>query len=123
MKIVRYFLVGAIAAAVDIGTFTYFTICLGLYWLPVSVFSFILATLINYFLSIRYVFQSGLKYKRSHELMGVFIVSSFALLVNQITLYILIEQLAFGLILAKFSATGIVFLWNYFGRSRYVFSS
>ena len=52
MKIVKYFFVGGIAATIDIGLFSFFAVYLGWPWLAVSVATFILATFINYFLSI-----------------------------------------------------------------------
>jgi putative flippase GtrA len=121
MRIVKYFFVGAIAATVDIGLFSFFAVYLGWAWLPVSIATFILATFTNYFLSILFVFQSGVRYKKNQEVFGVFIISGLALLINQIILYFTIEMLELNLILSKILATGSVFFWNYFGRSRLIF--
>lgn len=122
MRIVKYFFVGGIAAIIDIGLFSFFAAYLGLPWLPVSIATFILATLINYFLSILFVFQSGVRYKKNQEIFGVFIISSLALAVNQIILYLSIEIFGLNLIISKILATGSVFFWNYFGRSRLIFA-
>jgi putative flippase GtrA len=121
MRIVRYFFVGGTAAVVDIGLFSIFTLYFGWPWIPVSIFTFILATLTNYFLSIKFVFESGARHKKHIEVFGVFIVSGLALLVNQLVLYIAIEIFEWHLILSKVIATGVVFLWNYYGRSKFVF--
>lgn len=123
MKIIKYFLVGGIAAIIDIGLFSFFAAYLSLPWLPVSIATFTLATLINYFLSIRFVFQSGARYKKNQEIIGVFIISSLALIINQIILYLSIEIFEFNLIISKILATGSVFFWNYFGRSRLIFAN
>jgi putative flippase GtrA len=56
VRIVRYFLVGGAAAVLDIGLFAALAQYAGLPWFPVSVCSFVLATLLNYFLSIVFVF-------------------------------------------------------------------
>jgi putative flippase GtrA len=121
MQIVRYFFVGGAAAVVDIGLFSLFASYLGWPWIPVSIATFILATLTNYFLSIKFVFESGARHKKHVEVFGVFIVSGLALLVNQIVLYMAIEIFEWHLILSKILATGIVFFWNYYGRSKFVF--
>jgi len=63
MRILKYFLVGGVAATVDIGLFYYFASRLDWPWLPVSIASLIMATLVNYFISIKFVFESGLRYK------------------------------------------------------------
>ena len=121
MRIIRYFFVGGTAAVVDIGLFTLFASYLGFPWLPVSVCTFILATLVNYLLSIRFVFDSGARHKKHVEVLGVFAISTLALLVNQLVLYIAIEQLGWHLVFSKIVATGTVFFWNYFGRSKLIF--
>ena len=123
MKLIRYFLVGGIAAAVDITLFTLFAYILGFDYLLVGACSFILATLTNYFLSIRFVFVSGVRFTRRHELILVFIISSVGLIINQCILYVFVEYLLFDKLLAKVIATASVFLWNYLCRSQYVFNA
>ena len=121
MKIVRYFFVGGISAFIDIGLFTLFASYLKFPWAIVSVITFIIATLANYLLSIRFVFKSGSKYKKHHEILGVFIISTLALLLNQIFLFFFIEVIDLHLVSSKCLATGILFLWNYYGRKRFIF--
>jgi len=121
MRILKYFFVGGAAATVDIGLFSIFASYLSWPWIPVSIATFIFATLTNYFLSIRFVFESGSRYKKHIEVIGVFIVSVLALLVNQLALYISIEVFNWHLIFSKIVATGVVFFWNYYGRSKFVF--
>ena len=121
MRVVRYFFVGGTAAVVDIGLFSLFAGYLAWPWAPVSIITFILSTLTNYFLSIQFVFESGAHHKKHVELLGVFIVSSLALVVNQALLYLAIEILGWHLILSKIVATGVVFFWNYYGRAKFVF--
>lgn len=121
MRLIKYFFVGGAAATVDIGFFTLFANVLDFPWLPVSICTFLLATLVNYLLSIRFVFESGVRHPKHIEIMGVFTISALALLINQVVLYIAIEWLAWHLIFSKIIATGTVFFWNYFGRSRLVF--
>ena len=122
MKIVKYFFVGGTAATIDIGLFSFFAAYLGWPWLAVSVVSFILATFINYFLTINFVFQSGVRYRKNQEIIGVFIISSLALVINQIILYLSIEILEINLIISKIFATGALFFLNYYGRSKIVFA-
>ena len=121
MKIVRYFFAGGLAAAIDISLFAIFASYLKFPWAIISVITFIIATLVNYFLSIRFVFESGSKYKKYHEILGVFIISTLALLLNQILLYLFIEKLNVHLVTAKIITTAMLFLWNYFGRNKLVF--
>jgi putative flippase GtrA len=121
MHLLKYFVVGGAAATVDIGLFSFFAGYLSWPWAPVSICTFILATFINYFLSIRYVFQSGVRYQKNLEILAVYIVSFFGLLVNQLVLYISINYIQLNLILAKITATIIVFFWNYLSRKKFIF--
>lgn len=123
MKIVRYFFVGGISAVIDISLFAIFASYLKFPWAIVSMITFIIATLVNYFLSIRFVFKSGSKYKKQHEILGVFIISTLALLLNQMFLYLFIEKMNVHLVISKCLTTGMLFLWNYFGRKRFIFSA
>ena len=121
MRFFKYILVGGVAAIVDIGLFSLLTQVENFHWFPVSIASFCIATLVNYYLSITHVFQSGSRFQKHHEVLLVFIISGIALILNQFILYFLIEKADWNLIFAKISATGLVFFFNYFGRKKIVF--
>ena len=123
IRLVRYFGVGATAAAVDISLFTYFAGYLGYNYLIVGTITFVLATAVNYVLSVRFVFESGIRFARHHEVMLVFGISAVGLVLNQLVLYLGIGVLRQDLLLSKLAATGVVFGWNYTARSRFVFRS
>jgi putative flippase GtrA len=123
MKVVRYFFVGSISAIIDIGLFAIFADYFKFSWGIVSIITFTIATLANYFLSIQFVFKSGLRYKKHHEILTVFMISSLALLLNQTFLYLFIEKINLNLVLSKCLATSLLFLWNYYGRKKIVFKN
>ena len=120
-RIARYFVVGGVAACVDIGLFMLFAQHYGYPYLRVGALSFIAATLVNYWLSIRFVFVSGARFRRRWELAMVFAVSAVGLVINQAILALCVESLRFGLLAAKLVATGVVFFWNYGARRYFVF--
>jgi putative flippase GtrA len=119
--IVRYFFVGGIAALVDWTLFGVFAQWLRLPWFPVALSSFVVATLVNYLLSVRHVFRSGVRFSTQHEVAMVFVVSAAGLAINQAVLWVLIERAHWNMLLGKVQATGIVFLWNYCVRRFYIF--
>lgn len=121
MKLVRYFFVGAAAAAVDIGLFALLVHAFGFHYLLVGAVTFVLATGVNYALSVRVVFQSGVRFARAQEIALVFAVSAIGLAVNQVVLFVGVEQLSLPPVLAKVMATGTVFFWNYWARAHFVF--
>jgi len=121
MRIVRYFFVGAISSAVDISIFAVAVKVYALNWFSVALCSFILATAVNYCLSIRYVFQSGVRFKKSEEISWVFAISGMGLLINLTVLWFLIESFSFDEVFSKLLATATVFFWNFSARSLFVF--
>ena len=122
-RIARYFVVGGVAACVDIGLFMLFAQQLGLPYLRVSAATFVVATLVNYWLSIRFVFVSGARFRRRWEVALVFAVSAVGLALNQAILAACVESLKLALLPSKLVATGTVFFWNYFARRILVFGA
>ena len=120
-RIARYLAVGGAAAAVDIGLFMLFAGHFGLPYLRVAAGSFVVATLVNYLLSVRFVFVSGARHTRRWEIFLVYAVSGVGLLLNQVILALAVEAGGFPLLLAKLTATGIVFFWNYLSRRLLIF--
>ena len=120
-RFVRYFFVGGTAALVDIGLFMLFAQGFGFPYLRVATATFVIATLVNYVLSIRFVFKSGQRFGKRMEVFLVYLVSAVGLAVNAAILFVCVEMLALPLLLAKLAATGTVFFWNYLARRFFVF--
>jgi len=123
MKIVKYFFVGGVSACVDIGLFTIFAIFLGFNYLLVGMCTFLLATAVNYVLSIYHVFESGVRFTKKKEIIAVFLVSGVGLLINQVILFASVEIFDVSKFFAKIVASGSVFIWNYSLRSFYIFQA
>ena len=121
-KIVRYSFAGGIAAVVDIAIFSVFAKILGYNYLVVAFFSFIIATLVNYIISIKVVFESGVRHTKHKEALLVYFASGVGLFLNLLILYILISILGIEEVSSKMIATGIVFFWNFGIRKYYVFA-
>ena len=121
MKIIRYFAVGGMSAIVDIGLFFLFTSILNIGWFQSAIGSFILAMIVNYTLSIKYVFKSGIRFQKHHEVLLVFLVSGTGLIINQLILWLLIENMSVNMLVSKVTATALLFAWNYGLRKMVVF--
>jgi putative flippase GtrA len=121
MRLLKYCVVGGTAAIVDISLFTIFAGYFKWTWWLVSICTFIIATYVNYFLSIRYVFESGIRHSKNAEIAAVYAVSFFGLAINQVVLYAAINWMQWSLIISKVFATAIVFTWNYLSRKHYIF--
>jgi putative flippase GtrA len=115
--------VGGIAAVVDIGLFMLFAQYFAMPYLRVAAASFLVATLVNYWLSIRFVFVSGQRFRRRYEMALVFAVSLAGLALNASILWMCVEHGQFPLLLAKLTATGVVFFWNFLARRILIFGA
>lgn len=120
--IVRYACIGTIAAALDISFFALFANSMEFPYLWVAATGFLLATLVNYILGLRFVFTSRSKHSRRVELGMVYLVSLFGLLLHQWVLYWMVEHGSETLMVAKLTATGSVFFWNYLARKHFIFA-
>ena len=122
MTIVRYFLVGGAAALVDLAVFSLLVKGLHQPWFEAALVSFCFSTMVNYLLSIRFVFQSGSRFvRRHHEFGGVVLISLAGLAVNQAVLWLLIERQNLDPLVAKVVGIGVVFFWNYGARKYFLF--
>jgi putative flippase GtrA len=115
--------VGGVAAGVDIGLFMVLAHGLGLPYLRVAAATFVLATLVNYVLSVRYVFVSGARFGRRGEIALVYLVSAIGLGLNAAILWACVELVGLALLAGKLVATGTVFAWNYGARRLLVFGA
>jgi putative flippase GtrA len=123
LKIIRYFAVGGIAAVVNLSIFFVFAKLLGYNYLAVGASAFLIATFVNYELSIRHVFESGARFEKKQELFWVYVVSAMGLGIDLTALYVCVDIFVIELMLSKIIATGVVFFWNYYARKHFVFKS
>lgn len=122
-KLVQYFFVGASSALLDFIIFFILTSLVKTHWAIAAVISFGIATALNYYLCIKYVFIQSVRFNKKQEVILIYSVSGIGLTLNLACLYLLIELLDNHILVSKFFATGSVFLWNYFARNNFIFKS
>ena len=121
-KVVQYAFIGGTIALFDLVFFYFFAAYLAFNYLWVNALGFIVATLINYYLCIRYVFESGIRYSRNTEIVVMFVIAGITLFLNQMVIYTLIELILLPLMVAKILTVSSIFIWNYLARKHIVFS-
>lgn len=119
-RAVKYVLTGGIAAAIDFAIFAALTRWAGWWWFEAGCVSFVVATIVNYIISIRHVFESGVRFRKEQEIALVFLISAVGLALNQTVLFFLIRG-GIAILLAKLGATGAALFWNYAARRGFVF--
>ncbi len=100
--------------------FAIFIYILKWHYINSAILSFILATAVNYILSLCFVFKSG-RHVRQREIVLVYMVSIIGLFINLVVLSALVEWTNLYIFIAKIAATGVAFLWNFMSRYFWIF--
>lgn len=116
----RYLVVGGLSALADWTVFATLLYGFDLHYIAAGTISFILATGLNYYLSVRFVFGAGSRGPRQ-AMMLVYLVSTVGIVINLGVLTIGIDVLEMHPLVAKFFATGIAVFWNFLARYFYIF--
>ena len=90
-------------------------------WFVAALVSFVVATAVNYVLSIRVVFSTGARFSMRHEIVLVFLASLVGLAINQRALWFFYRVVGWNVLIAKCIATGSAFLWNFSARNSFIF--
>lgn len=117
---IKYFLVGGLSALADFIIFAAFYYIIK-NWFISGLISFCIATFLNYYLSIKFVFESGKRLRKSQEAFLVYLISFIGFTINQSILFLMIEKFNLNVYLSKIATTSIIFLWNFNGRKYFVF--
>lgn len=121
-QVVRYFCVGLVTLCLDLSLFWTLVKVFGFHYFWVGAAGFVLTTLVNFELGLKFVFGPiDAAYRRTAMLM-VFTVSSIGLVLHQSILYVGVELIRLDAVFAKLVAIAMVFSWNYLTRSRIIFA-
>ena len=120
IQFLRYIFVGGAATVVDMGSLYIFTSIIGLNYLISAAIAFILGVTTNYLLCIAWIFESTGKVKR--EIILFVVIGVGGLILNEIIIWLLVEEVGLYYMLAKAVAVVIVLVWNFGMRKKYVFA-
>lgn len=124
LQLFRYGFVGGIAFIVDYGALYCLTKFAGLHHLISAAVAFILGLVVNYLLSISWVFnQSRSSSSKLSEFFIFAVIGIIGLGLNELIIYIGTDVVQLHYMLSKLISTGIVFFWNFFARKLLLFSS
>ena len=120
-RFIQYSLVGSAAALVDWTLFYILAIYLEVFYLVSGTLSFIIAVLVNYFIGIKFLFISEIRFAKSKEILLVFFVSFIGLVMNLLLLYFFSSSLALDLMISKIIASFGAVLWNFLARNIFIY--
>ena len=114
----KYLLVGGLCTLLDFGLLYVITNFCGINYILSSMMSFMLGTVLNYYLCTIWIFKIRVIKKRQHELLYYFIITGVGLGVNTLLIWGFTYFFAFYFMLSKLLATFVTYWWN-FGARKY----
>lgn len=115
-QVIKFGLVGGIAFIIDYTLLYVLTNYIGIYYLVSAGISFIISTVFNYIVSMRYVFKGKENISHQKELAIFIFLSGLGLVLNQIIMFVSVDKLKIFYMYAKLLATIIVMVWNFVTR-------
>lgn len=85
-----------------------------------TIIGFLVANIVNYFLSISLVFING-KFKQHLEIGGFFLLVLIGLLINVAFMYLLVETFRFDYLISKIVVSIFLMIFNFFTRKHILF--
>jgi putative flippase GtrA len=120
LQLIKYVGVGGTAALVEWTSFALLIRAARLHYLAAVTISFIIATAVNYLLSVFFVFVRG-RHPAHKELILLYAVSAFGLFMNLLLMSLFVGFFSLQKMPSKIAATGIIFFWNFGARKMWVF--
>ena len=118
-QIFRFAIVGVIAAIIDVGTLTFLKECLHIDVLLSSAISFSVSVVVNYILSMSFVFK-GKKQNKVKEFVIFILLSVGGLCLNQFIMWFGVKYIPVHYLVIKFSAMVFVPVYNFITRKLFL---
>lgn len=116
IQLFRYTFVGGTAFIVDFISLYILTDFFGVYYLTSAALAFLLGLIVNYVLSIKWVFNRRTVKKKWFEFAIFLIIGVIGLALNQFFIWFFTEEIHSYYLLSKIFATLLTYLWNFFVR-------
>ena len=123
LQLFRYIIVGGFAFIIDYLLLHILTESFNLYYILSATISFIVGLIINYLLSIIWIFKTSKYNSRSLEFTIFSIIGLIGLGLNALLLYIATDILQIYYMISKIFVACIIMLWNFFCRKLILFTT
>lgn len=123
LQFFRYQFVGGIAFLVDFFLLYFFTSICGFHYLFSGILSFIISVIVNYILSIKWVFNPDKINNPIVEFNSFLIISIIGLGFTELLLFVFTEYLHLYYLYSKIISAIIVLFWNFSARRVFLYHS
>jgi putative flippase GtrA len=128
-QLLKFGVVGVISFLVDFAVYNLICNVFGIHYMIAGIFGFVISVIVNYLLSMHYVFESREDLSKKREFVIFVVLSAFGLVLNEIILYICMDMIwanwswlrgwcgaALAKAGSKIVATGLVMIYNFVTR-------
>ena len=132
-QILKFGVVGFVCFLIDFGITTGFTNFFGVDYLISKFLGFVISAVVNYILSIKFVFTKKKEMDKKKEFTVFIILSAFGLLINEVVMYVCMDGIYVNngflqeavtremmVSLSSIVATGIVMVYNFISRKLFL---
>ena len=132
-QIRKFGVVGFVCFLIDFGITTGFTNFFGVHYLISKFLGFVISAVVNYILSIKFVFTKKKEMDKKKEFTVFIILSAFGLLINEVVMYVCMDGIYVNngflqeavtremmVSLSSIVATGIVMVYNFISRKLFL---
>lgn len=116
IQIIKFGMVGALCFLIDYGLMILLTEIFHVYYLISCMISFTVSVVVNYLLSMRFVFLSKEDMDKRMEFLLFVVLSLIGLGLNQLLMWLLVDKGGLHYMLSKIVVTVIVMVYNFVTR-------
>ena len=115
-QIMKFGVVGFICFGIDYGLMILLTEAAGISYLVSSGLSFSISVIVNYTLSLKFVFETNQENNKIVEFLVFIILSVIGLGINQVLMWVCVDKFHIFYMISKVGVTGVVMVYNFVTR-------
>lgn len=119
-QIIKFGFVGFLCFFIDYGIMVFLTEALKINYLISSGCSFSVSVIVNYILSIKFVFDADRDASKVKQFLVFLFFSIGGLIINQIVMWVAVDLLGIFYMISKIGATAIVMVYNFITRKLFI---
>ena len=119
-QIIKFGFVGFLCFFIDYGIMVFLTEALKINYLISSGCSFSVSVVVNYILSIKFVFDADRDANKVKQFLVFLFFSIGGLIINQIVMWVAVDLLGIFYMISKIGATAIVMVYNFITRKLFI---
>ena len=119
-QIIKFGFVGFLCFFIDYGIMVFLSEALKINYLISSGCSFSVSVIVNYILSIKFVFDADRDANKVKQFLVFLFFSIGGLIINQIVMWVAVDLLGIFYMISKIGATAIVMVYNFITRKLFI---